>query len=261
MGRLERIAEVWRSFYSEIVSHFGYSEEGDAYAASLIAKLMTSRGCLVGKLAKRVEGNTVIVAGASGTLAEEARELKRVYKGGYVVFAADGAVALLLEAGVVADAVFTDLDGRFPALVEAARGGSIIVIHAHGDNIDALDGAFRALEGLSVEATCQSEPVGHVHNFGGFTDGDRAAFAAVALGAAKVVLVGMCLDGEVSTLAKPEGWATAERLMIKRQKLSFAKRLLSWLADEFGNEVEFVDTTNCEHVIKGFEKRSLGEVL
>ena len=42
--------------------------------------------------------------------------------------------------------------------------------------------------------SCQTRPFGHVHNWGGFTDGDRAAFAADALGGAEVRFAGFDLD-------------------------------------------------------------------
>ena len=53
--------------------------------------------------------------------------------------AADGATAILLRRGIVPDIIVTDLDGSFPDILKANREGSIAVVHAHGDNLDALD--------------------------------------------------------------------------------------------------------------------------
>jgi 2-amino-4-hydroxy-6-hydroxymethyldihydropteridine diphosphokinase len=65
-----------------------------------------------------------------------------------------------------------------------------------------------------VVATTQATPLPHVHNFGGFTDGDRAAFAAQELGASCITLVGFDLDDEnVDPL--------------KRGKLHIARKLLA----------------------------------
>ena len=45
-----------------------------------------------------------------------------------------------------------------------------------------------------VMGTTQSRPFGRLHNFGGFTDGDRAVFAADDLGAASVRIIGFDLS-------------------------------------------------------------------
>ena len=68
-----------------------------------------------------------------------------------------------------------------------------MVVHAHGDNIPLLKHWVPRFTGPLV-ATTQSTPLPHVHNFGGFTDGDRAVFAADELGAASITLVGFDLD-------------------------------------------------------------------
>ena len=44
----------------------------------------------------------------------------------------------------------------------------------------------------------------YVHNFGGFTDGDRAVFLAVQLGAKKLILAGMDFGKVVSKYSRPE---------------------------------------------------------
>ena len=53
-----------------------------------------------------------------------------------------------------------------------------------------------------------------MHNFGGFTDGDRAVFAAHELGAAKVALAGFDLDDE-------------DVDPVKKGKLFWARKLLA----------------------------------
>jgi hypothetical protein len=64
-----------------------------------------------------------------------------------------------------------------------------------------------------VVGTTQSTPLAHVHNFGGFTDGDRAVFAADDLGASGITILGFDLD---DTDVDP----------LKRGKLFWARRLL-----------------------------------
>ena len=55
-----------------------------------------------------------------------------------VVMVADGATELLLELGIIPDFVITDLDGHYESLVTANKKGSIMIIHAHGDNIEKI---------------------------------------------------------------------------------------------------------------------------
>jgi hypothetical protein len=65
-----------------------------------------------------------------------------------------------------------------------------------------------------VVATTQSTPLPHVHNFGGFSDGDRAVFAADELGARAITIIGFDLDDKN---VDP----------VKRGKLVWARRLLA----------------------------------
>ncbi|MDD1718303.1 MAG: hypothetical protein LUO88_04425, partial [Methanoregulaceae archaeon] len=84
--------------------------------------------------------------------------------------------------------------------------------HAHGDNIPLIRHWVPRFTGPFV-ATTQTRPLPGVHNWGGFTDGDRAVFAAHALGAKQVVLAGFDLD---DPRVDP----------FKRGKLRIARRLL-----------------------------------
>jgi uncharacterized Rossmann fold enzyme len=90
-----------------------------------------------------------------------------------------------------------------------------VVVHAHGDNIALLKHWVPRFKGPLV-ATTQSNPLPHVHNFGGFSDGDRAVFAADELGAEQITLIGFDLDDKnVDPL--------------KRKKLIWARKLLALL--------------------------------
>ena len=93
-----------------------------------------------------------------------------------------------------------------------------MVIHAHGDNIPQLQYWVPLFPG-PVVGTTQSQPLPPLHNFGGFSDGDRAAFAADALGAERIVFVGFDLDDmNVGHM--------------KRGKLLWARRLLRLIGYE-----------------------------
>lgn len=114
------------------------------------------------------------------------------------------------------DVVLTDLDGDFRALKEAEMRGAVIGIHAHGDNIPSLRRfvpAFRRRFG-----TCQCNPRENVYLFGGFTDGDRCAFMAAALGAARVDIYGF----DFSSPIPKRGKSRARKAL----KLMYARLLL-----------------------------------
>ncbi|HNX18001.1 MAG TPA: DUF115 domain-containing protein [Methanoregula sp.] len=202
----------WEPYYIEILEYFGFSREDDENAARILATLI-SRDDLQA-LTRLVKDRDVVVCGNAPCLV---KELGRIQKDS-VVFAADAAADVLFTHGIRPDAVFTDLDGATDHLLEMNRQGTIIVVHAHGDNIPLLRHWTKKFTGPLV-ATTQSTPLSHVHNFGGFSDGDRAAFAADALGAKKIMFVGFDLDDKN---VDP----------VKRGKLLWAKKLLALIGHD-----------------------------
>ena len=204
---------LWEPHYREILDYFGFSREDDERAALLLATL-TDRDDLQA-LTRLVKGHDVVVCGNAPCLV---KELGRIPKKGSVVFAADAAADVLFTHGIRPDAVFTDLDGATDLLLEMNAAGTIVVVHAHGDNIPLLRHWTKKFTG-PVVATTQSTPLPHVHNFGGFSDGDRAVFAADALGAKTITLVGFDLDDKN---VDP----------VKRGKLLWAKKLLALIGHD-----------------------------
>jgi hypothetical protein len=129
-----------------------------------------------------------------------------------VVIAADGATSVLLRGALIPDLVCTDLDGVIADIITANRLGSLIVVHAHGDNMDMLKKVLPTLN-ENVLCTTQSKPLHNVYNFGGFTDGDRCVFLAKEFGARRIELIGF--DFEDKNVSEK-----------KRKKLKWAKRLI-----------------------------------
>jgi len=141
--------------------------------------------------------------------------------------AADGATSYLLERGVIPDIVVTDLDGRMEDLIRAAHGGAVMVVHAHGDNLDKLvEFVPDLMEVATVIGTCQCRPVGKIWNFGGFTDGDRAVFLADHLGARKIALYGMDFKGEIGR------YSYSADTEVKRKKLAWTEGLVKLVMDQ-----------------------------
>ena len=159
----------------------------------------------------------------------------------YVLISADGATTALIEERISPDIVATDLDGNMDDILLANLRGANIAVHAHGDNLDAVIKYTPFFS--NVIGTTQAQPVGNIYNFGGFTDGDRAIFLAVALGASEITLAGMDFGDIVTRYSRPNlKTDLAEADEFKKKKLMYAARLTQWIADN-----ENVDIINlCE---------------
>ena len=197
--------EEWEPYYTRILESFGFEREKDEEAALLLAALLP--GDDLPLLDALCRDTVVTVCGNAPCLKDE---LFRIEGN---VFAADAASEVLLRAGIRPDAVFTDLDGATDDYLSMNCEGTVMVIHAHGDNIPLIRYWTPRFAG-PVVGTTQSRPVPPLHNFGGFTDGDRAVFAADELGASSITLAGFDLDDKnVDPL--------------KRGKLFWARKLLA----------------------------------
>lgn len=195
----------WEPHYREIVEYFGLDRAEDEEAARLLSALLPQDNLL--SLASLTEGNEVTVCGNAPRLKDELGKIKGI------VFAADAASEVLDSHGIFVDAIFTDLDGATDRIIELNKEGTIVVIHAHGDNMPLLNHWVPRFKGKIV-GTTQAAPLPRVYNFGGFSDGDRAVFAADELGASSITLVGFDLDDEN---VDP----------MKRGKLRWARKLLA----------------------------------
>jgi uncharacterized Rossmann fold enzyme len=200
--------KTWEPLYLQILEDLGFSMQRDEEAAERLANLLAGRQNAFQHLCHLVHGNPVAVCGNAPHLAAELDARSSLDS---VILAADGAVSVLLEKNIVPGAVVTDLDGPFADIQRANRMGSLIVVHAHGDNLDALTSYVPRLE--RMVGTCQCRPPPGLFNFGGFTDGDRCVFLAKELGAAKIILLGFDFQDDRLTPRK-------------RKKLGWAKKLI-----------------------------------
>lgn len=173
-----------------------------------MAEILRDREPMLGAAKETVAGHRAVVCGNAPTLDKELDELQ---KRDAVLLAADGATEVLLGRNIVPDIVVTDLDGPFPAILKANGLGSIMVVHAHGDNLDALNRYVPQLE--RVMGTVQCRPPPGLYNFGGFTDGDRCVFLAKELGAASIKLVGFDFEDESVTPRKSRKLMWAKKLI------------------------------------------------
>jgi len=207
---------AWEPVYREILQDFGFSREEDERAALLLSNMleqMVSPGPEA--LKKVISGKEVLVCGNAPTLAED---LERPDLERYVIIAADGATAVVMDAGRIPDVIVTDLDGDVEREIEASKHGSLVVVHAHGDNMGRLLKYVPQLQ--NIIGSTQAAPLENVFNFGGFTDGDRAVHVAYKFGAETITLAGFFFD---DPLVSP----------FKKKKLKWARKLISSLGVRF----------------------------
>ncbi|ASJ10967.1 6-hydroxymethyl-7,8-dihydropterin pyrophosphokinase [Thermococcus sp. P6] len=227
--------ETWKPFYLRIVREMGYSIEEDRRSAGLLrALLLEGDEYLLRDELEVIVGRKAYVFGAGPSL-EDALKTHDFSDG--TLIAADGATSALLNAGLVPDITVTDLDGRIPDIKLANDRGTFVVVHAHGDNADRIAAYVPVFS--RILGTCQTEPLDVVYNFGGFTDGDRAAFLAEELGAREIVLVGFDFGPLVGKWSKPRLRDHSPVWDSKRKKFEFAQELLRWLEKNGRARIEY----------------------
>lgn len=211
--------EDWMPIYRCICEDFGFSADEDLQAAKILAGMMGDRGEAAIARIRKGFPRSVLVCGGAPKLSEELSSMNL----DRFIAVADSATSLLVEAGVQAGAIVTDLDGVVEDQIELNRAGTTVFVHAHGDNVRALEKYVPLFEGPLV-GTCQCEPPEGLVNFGGFTDGDRAVCICAALGAERIYLAGFDFQDPAE---KP-----GRRLEVKRRKLAWAERILRGLSGE-----------------------------
>jgi uncharacterized Rossmann fold enzyme len=207
---------AWEPIYERILEDFGFDRAGDEEAAQVLSLMLTEKNTVsVSELRAVISGKPVLVCGNAPKLR---KELLEIDLSTFVIIAADGAAAVLMDTGRVPEVICTDLDGNSEADIEkeilACEQGSIVLIHAHGNNIDKLEKYVICFKRFI--ATTQARPFDKVYNFGGFSDGDRCVFVAREFGAEKIKLAGFDFeDPDVNP--------------IKKKKLEWAKELIELL--------------------------------
>jgi hypothetical protein len=228
----------WESKYREILKDFGYSRKKDSQSCKLLDSLLPKK-METKKIRDLIENKPVFVIGAGPSLPSCISILKKYKKITKIV--ADGATRAIIENDLKPDIVVTDLDGDIKSLKKAGRTNTVMVVHAHGDNTDKI---HLVKNFKNCIGTTQTKPVGRVHNFGGFTDGDRCVFLASNFKAKKIILLGMDFGTKIGKYSKTR---TINR-SVKIAKLRHGKKLLEWLAQK--SESDLYSTTK----INGFTK-------
>lgn len=216
----------WNKWYKKIIDQFGYDSSEDEKAAIILNQLLNDKLISIEDLKHKIRNKPVLIFGAGPSLESD---IKRISKTNLFntckVIAADGATSGLLKiAEKIPDIIVTDLDGKIEDLKIANRKGSIMVVHAHGDNISQLNDYVKDLK--NILGTTQVNPIGDLYNFGGFTDGDRAVILAEVLGGTPIAMAGMDLGDIAGYYSK----ASVPSIKNKMMKLKFCKNILEWQA-------------------------------
>ncbi len=193
-----KLEDWFLRFYFPIVDEFGYSVAEDAESARVLAEVAELKKFDV---LRKFEGKTAYVVGNAPE-----NDLKVPRDG--VVVTAGKAILRCNELDV--DIHVTDLDEGFEAVCRAADE-AILVVHAHGDNVELVRKWVPSLG--SIIGTTQYMPFGEIVNPCGFTDGDRAAMIAKSF-AKEVKLLNF-------------NFSKAEN-ELKLRKLKWARRILEF---------------------------------
>jgi len=213
--------DAWMAEYRKICRELGISHDSDRDARDLIGSLIGEAPQPLGKLESLIRNRDVVIFGAGPSLGKGVKEIDKQNK---TLIAADGTASCLLENGLYPDIIVTDLDGDINDLLLVNRFGALMVIHAHGDNVPQINSLL--LKFKSPVVTTQVEPIKNVHNFFGFTDGDRAFFLAKHFGARKIDLIGFDFGDTVGKYSDPKDPTEHKASEMKLKKLGIAERLI-----------------------------------
>ncbi len=214
----------WEPLYKQILADFKFDRVKDENAAEILMELIKTKETFnIQELSNLIKNKRIYVFGAGPKLNREIKGFKKRLMKDCIIIAADGATSALIKYGLNPDIIVTDLDGYIPDQVKANKLGSIVVVHAHGDNIQALKKWVPKFQG-KVLATTQSKPDEEkiLYNFGGFTDGDRAVFLASHFNASQINLIAFDFQ-------KVGRYSYKYSSKIKLRKLTWANLLISMI--------------------------------
>lgn len=220
--------DLWKEIYRYVRSKLTLNFELDQRATDILSNILSSMGnaCGIETLKTLLGSDTVVVMAPGPNLEndfEKARKLGIISR--FPVIAVDGASSYMLEVGFRPTVIVTDLDGNPHHILALNEQGSLAIVHAHGDNLEAVETWAPLFRGPIMGST-QVEPRPYVYNFGGFTDGDRALFVAYAIGVKRAIVGGMDFRGPIgrySMIYKNKD------VGIKMAKLEVAKKLIAML--------------------------------
>lgn len=236
--------KTWETFYKHITDDFGYGIEGDIESSKILESMIEKfeNNVEISEISKKIAGKDAYIFGAGPSLKKHAKNFKNLdLNSDFVIISADGATKALLEEDIVPDIIVSDLDGDMGSILKSNELGSIIVVHAHGDNIDKLEKYVKNLKNI-LGSTQVPEKFKFLINYGGFTDGDRCCFLAEEFSAKRMILCGMDFGIYVTKYSRPNIENDVELAdSIKVKKLKYAEMFVNWLKENGNTPVEFME--------------------
>jgi uncharacterized Rossmann fold enzyme len=215
----------WEPIYKEIIKDFSFSEEKDIQAAIILDSLLKNHphSISLSSLSSMLFNETVVVIGAGSNLLDSISKYHSYVKK-HICIAADGATSALMHNKIIPNLIVTDLDGKIADQIYANEMGSVLIIHAHGDNIETIEKTIPIIP-QTVCGTIQSNPqmLSFVSNVGGFTDGDRAVIICNHFQVKTCYLVGFDFHGAIGSFS----FTDKKSIHTKKKKLLWAEKLIS----------------------------------
>ncbi len=234
----------WYPYYSKIVFSLNLDVRKDLLSSLLLSNRVPKRSLNLNYFNK-LNNKKILVIGAGPSIEEPLIQKFIKDHSNFIIISADGATELCLRLNIVPDFVVTDLDGDLNSLIYADKIGSILLIHAHGDNIDKILKFVPRFNNFI--GTTQFIPLQNIYNFGGFTDGDRCVFLAEEFQSAEIWLVGMDFTSSIGYFSKK----MRVNVRLKKKKLSIGKYLIERLAKKSKSYLFNVTTFKSNSVING----------
>jgi uncharacterized Rossmann fold enzyme len=218
----------WKPIYKKIIKDFNFNIEDEEESARILDSFIkrNDKFYSIKKIEDNIRNKDIVIFGAGPSLKNSILKYHERFEDNFKI-AADGATSALLENDFLPDVIVTDLDGRISDQIKASSLGSIIVLHAHGDNIKKIIQYFEKFEGDLI-GTTHINPRSYVnlHNFGGFTDGDRGVFLADHLHARNIFLIGFDFNSRIGKYS----FAENKDIELKMKKLKWCKYLIDELS-------------------------------
>ena len=191
--------DKWLPIYQQILEDFGFSREDDEKAAKLMYELGREKLLDSSELRQIIEGRSVAIIGFS------IKKQEFLSIGEEVKITAGKALIKVREffTDFIPEIHVTDME-EGELLLEIGEK-CILVLHAHGDNIETIESIIPKIP--EFVATTQSTQFDRVYNFGGFTDGDRAACMAKEMNAKVINIYGFDFNNTSGIKKKKLEWA------------------------------------------------------
>ncbi|KYK22827.1 hypothetical protein AYK24_01580 [Thermoplasmatales archaeon SG8-52-4] len=216
----------WKPIYDKIAKDLNINRQKDKQAVNVLNKLLkVNRRNSIEKLNEKIFGKEVVVFGAGHSLESSLVSNNDIIKN-KIKISADGATSALTQKDIFPDIIVTDLDGKISDQIKANLKGSLVIIHAHGDNIEKIKEYVPKFKDDVIGSTqIDPNPYENVNNYGGFTDGDRAIFLADNFKAKMIYLIGFDFDGKIGRYSFFEN----KDKNLKLKKLKWCKYLIEFL--------------------------------